>query len=122
MNSNFNHIDTSAHCRWCVENFLGSIIGMSSFITSITKGRKKTPEQLVRLALRDLFDITESQDPAVVELKSGAASPQEDLCKRLSQLKVLLYGDGERSEVDEDKVVEVSRRIQEVFPTSTSIE
>jgi hypothetical protein len=87
---------------------------MSSFITSITKGRKKTPEQLVRLALRDLFDITESQDPAVAELKSGASSPQEDLCKRLSQLKVLLYGDGERSDVDEDKVVEVSRRIQEV--------
>lgn len=87
---------------------------MSSFITSITKGRKKTPEQLVRLALRDLFDIIESQDPAAAELKSGVTSPQEDLCKRLSQLKVILYGDGEKAEVEEEKVVELSRRIQEV--------
>lgn len=88
---------------------------MTSFITSITKGRKKTPEQLVRLALRDLFDIIETQDSTVAELKSGVASPQDDLCKRLSQLKVILYGDGERAEVDEEKVVDVSRRIQEVF-------
>jgi hypothetical protein len=87
---------------------------MSSFITSITKGRKKTPEQLVRLAIRDLVDITESQEAVVAELKSGATSPQEDLCKRLSQLKVLLYGDGERSDVDEEKAIEVSKRIQEV--------
>lgn len=87
---------------------------MSSFITSITKGRKKTPEQLVRLAIRDLLDIKESQDQTITELKSGV-TPQEDLSKRLSQLKVLLYGDGDKPDVDEEKAIEVSRRIQEVL-------
>mmetsp|Transcript_9706 Transcript_9706/g.14630 ORF Transcript_9706/g.14630 Transcript_9706/m.14630 type:complete len:419 (+) Transcript_9706:219-1475(+) len=83
---------------------------MSSFITSITKGRKKTPEQLVRLAARDLQDLAEEQ--TVSELKNGV-TPQEDLCKRLSQIKVILYGDGDKAEVDEEKAIEVSKRIQE---------
>ena len=88
---------------------------MSSFIiTSITKARKKTPDQLVKLAARDLVEVRESQDRTISELKSGL-TPQEDLCKRLSQLKVLLYGDGDRPDVDEEKAIEVSRRIQEVI-------
>ena len=82
-----------------------------SFITSITKGRKKTPEQLVRLAARDLSDLDADQTAA--ELKAGI-SPHEDLCKRLSQIKVILYGDGDKADVDEEKVIDVSRRIQDV--------
>jgi hypothetical protein len=49
---------------------------------------------------------------------SNSSLPQDDLCKRLSQLKTLLYGDGENLEVDEEKTIEVSRRIQEVFVSS----
>lgn len=89
-----------------------------SFITSITKGRKKTPEQLVRLAARDLSDLDADQTAA--ELKAGI-SPHEDLCKRLSQIKVILYGDGDKAEVDEEKVVDVSRRIQDVCYHSASL-
>lgn len=87
---------------------------MSSFITSITKGRKKTPEQLVRLAARDLTDLTEEHDQSLSEMRGAGVSPQDDLCKRLSQIKTILYGDGDKAEVDEEKAIEISRRIQEV--------
>lgn len=81
---------------------------MSSFVTSITTARKKTPEQLVRLALRALSDLLESGDISV------PSQVHDDLCKRLSQIKILLYGDGDSHEVDEEKAIEISKTIQEV--------
>jgi hypothetical protein len=93
------------------DQFTFHLVGRMSFITSITKGRKKTPEQLVRLAARDLSDLDADQTAA--ELRAGI-SPHEDLCKRLSQIKVILYGDGDKADVDEEKVIDVSRRIQDV--------
>jgi len=76
---------------------------MSNFIKT---QRSTTPEQLVRLAHRALVDLFDE----------ASSASNEDLCKRLAQLKVILYGgttDGDRPDVDEEKALEVSRRIQE---------
>jgi hypothetical protein len=86
---------------------------MSNFINSLTtksqSQRKTTPEQLVRLAQRALVDLFDESSSA--STKAGAS---EDLCKRLTQLKVILYiNDGDKPDVDEEKAAEVSRRIQE---------
>ena len=100
---------------------------MSSFLNSMTANTKsssqrKTPEQLVRLAQRALVDLFDeefhesSASTAGAGAGAGSVSPAEELCTRLSQLKVILYGgttDGDKSEVDEEKAEEVSRRIQE---------
>lgn len=84
---------------------------MSNFVKT---QRNTTPEQLVRLAQRALVDLFD--DSSSEANTAGGISPVEDLCKRLSQLKVILYGgpsDGDKPDVDEEKAMEVSRRIQE---------
>jgi hypothetical protein len=95
-------------------------------MTANTKSssQRKTPEQLVRLAQRALVDLFDeefhessaSTAGAGAGAGAGSVSPAEELCTHLSQLKVILYGgttDGDKSEVDEEKAEEVSRRIQE---------
>jgi phage/plasmid primase-like uncharacterized protein len=82
---------------------------MSSFVTSITTGRKKSPEQIVRLASVALLELIEAGDI------TNLVSVQDDLCKRLSQLKIILYGDGDNLEVDDAKAEEISRAVQEVL-------
>lgn len=78
---------------------------MTSFLNSITK-RKKTPEQLVVSASQSLISIC---DPEVsIEVKT---SVDEILRKRLGQMKMILYGDGKVTEVDENKASELSRHI-----------
>ena len=83
---------------------------MSSFITSITK-RKKTPDKLVRLCLQIL---TES---APLDIEGETPDPDKEvqnLCKRLSQMKAVLYGSGDKVEVEEEKTMELSTSIQSV--------
>jgi calcium binding protein 39 len=81
---------------------------MSSFITSITK-RKKTPDKLVRICLQLLTE------PCAEGPSGDAADPEKEvqsLCKRLSQLKGILYGTGDRAEVEEEKARELSTSVQ----------
>ena len=85
---------------------------MSNFMKNQRK--TSTPEQLVRSAQRALVDHVE--DTSSASTKVGGVSPAEDLCNRLSQLKLILYGgtsDGDKSDVDEEKAMEVSQRIQD---------
>mmetsp|Transcript_24160 Transcript_24160/g.24427 ORF Transcript_24160/g.24427 Transcript_24160/m.24427 type:complete len:342 (+) Transcript_24160:116-1141(+) len=84
---------------------------MASFLSQMTK-RKKNPDQIVRLAHKALLEsCPENAGPTPIENKV-MSPPQEELCKRLSQMKTMLYGDGEKTDVDEDKAVELSRHIQ----------
>lgn len=78
---------------------------MTSFLNSITK-RKKTPEQLVSSACTSLSGIYNKEHTGAVD--SGA---EDTLCKRLGQMKTILYGDGKSNEVDEDKAFELAQRI-----------
>ena len=77
-------------------------------ILSLTK-RKKSPDQIVKLAARALSDLS-------VEVENSAETkaeiPQEELCKRLVQMKVILYGEGDSTEIEEDKAADLSRSIQ----------
>lgn len=108
---------------------------MTSFLNSITK-RKKTPEQLVTSACGSLdYIITQanhfSGDVSQPALPShaGANTPVpsssanekyvqacDNLCKRLGQMKQLLYGDGKASDVDEEKVNELAAKLISVRP------
>lgn len=89
---------------------------MTSFISNITKSRRKSPEQLVKLALRAVTDICNDAiiTPSTTDMKGGNSTPQEDLCKRLGQMKCILYGEGDKAEIDEERCIELSRRLQEV--------
>jgi hypothetical protein len=73
---------------------------MSTFIASVTK-RKKTPEKLVRLCLQHLQDLSNTES-------------EDEVCKRLSDMKTVLYGSGDKLEVDEEKAQELSIQIQSV--------
>ena len=82
---------------------------MSGFLTTVTK-RKKTPEKLVRLCLQLLTEpAAEGQEEQIDSEKEI-----QSLCKRLSQMKVILYGSGDKLEVEEDKVNELSASMQSV--------
>ena len=75
---------------------------MTSFLSAITQ-RKKTPEQLVisaKLSVNSYLD--------------GDNTAEENLAKRLVQIKLILYGDGDHPEVDEEKALEVGRSVQSV--------
>ena len=75
---------------------------MTSFLSAITQ-RKKTPEQLVvsaKLSVNAYLD--------------GDNTAEENLGKRLAQIKLILYGDGDHPEVDEEKALEVGRSVQSV--------
>ena len=73
---------------------------MASFLSAITQ-RKKTPEQLVT-----------SAKLSVNLYLDGDNTAEENLGKRLAQIKLILYGDGDHLEVDEEKALEVGRSIQ----------
>jgi hypothetical protein len=92
---------------------------MSSFITSIT-GRKKTPEKLVRLSLRCLGEIVthvsrHADTATTVADQKQLEENQDELCKRLSQMKAILYGSGDKLEIDEDRAKELALSIQSVI-------
>ena len=93
---------------------------MASFITSIT-GRKKTPEKLVRLSLRCVGEIiahtSRHADPATATAadQKQFEENQDELCKRLSQMKAILYGSGDKLEIDEDRAKELAVSIQSVI-------
>ena len=76
---------------------------MTSFLNSITK-RKKTPEQLVLSACNSLGSILINPPGDFSKI------PEENVCKRLGQMKTILYGDG-KVEVDEEKAIELARSI-----------
>eukprot|EP01041_Mallomonas_annulata_P013397 gene13396-28406_t len=85
---------------------------MASFLSQMTK-RKKNPDQIVRLAIRALSEsYAESMNANIILDGKGSSASQEELCKRLSQMKTILYGDGEKTDVDEEKAVELSKHIQ----------
>ena len=73
---------------------------MTSFLSAITQ-RKKTPEQLVASAKQSLTAFF-----------GGDLTAEENLVKRLAQIKLILYGDGDHPEVDEAKALEVGRSVQ----------
>lgn len=75
---------------------------MASFLSAITQ-RKKTPEQLVSSAKLSVNSYLDGDNTA-----------EENLGKRLAQIKLILYGDGDHLEVDEEKALEVGRSIQSV--------
>ena len=75
---------------------------MASFLSTITQ-RKKTPEQLVASAKLSVNSYLDGDNTA-----------EENLGKRLAQIKLILYGDGDHLEVDEEKALEVGRSIQSV--------
>ena len=75
---------------------------MASFLSAITQ-RKKTPEQLVASAKLSVNSYLDGDNTA-----------EENLGKRLAQIKLILYGDGDHLEVDEEKALEVGRSIQSV--------
>ena len=75
---------------------------MASFLSAITQ-RKKTPEQLVT-----------SAKLSVNLYLDGDNTAEENLGKRIAQIKLILYGDGDHLEVDEEKALEVGRSIQSV--------
>ena len=81
---------------------LFAVGSMTSFLSAITQ-RKKTPEQLVisaKLSVNSYLD--------------GDNTAEENLAKRLVQIKLILYGDGDHPEVDEEKALEVGRSVQSV--------
>lgn len=92
---------------------------MSSFLNSIAK-RKKTPSDLVTTAKSALLILV---DPAA-SADSKSAS-EKTIEKRLLQIKVILYGDGDASkvsqanaaapgsDVDDSKATELSRCLQQ---------
>jgi calcium binding protein 39 len=91
---------------------------MAQFLQAITK-RRKTPEQLVRLASKALEDIlspSAGAELAVVspvgvsggDLARQPSDAEASLCKRLAQMKDLLYGDSEKTP-DEDKAQELAQ-------------
>ena len=73
---------------------------MTSFLSAISQ-RKKTPEQLV-----------ESAKVSVNAYLEGDNTAEENLGKRLAQIKLILYGDGDHPEVDEEKALEVGKSVQ----------
>lgn len=87
---------------------------MSSFITSITK-RRKSPDKLVRLCLQLLTEPSRADSDTDGEPLDTEKSIQS-LCKRLSQMKAVLYGSGDKLEIDEEKAIELSTSIQSVSP------
>ena len=79
-------------------------------MSTITQ-RKRTPEQLVVSAKVSLNAYLDGDNTA-----------EENLGKRLAQIKLILYGDGDHPEVDEEKALEVARSVQSVsFDLSYSI-
>lgn len=87
--------------------------------TTTTKSKRKTPDQIIKLASHALDgliltleqqEISEGGSTNVEELKR---SHETELCKRLAQLKMLLYGDGDKEEVDENRSNEICQSIQE---------
>lgn len=46
----------------------------------------------------------------------GDNTAEENLGKRLAQIKLILYGDGDHPEVDEEKALEVGKSVQSVSP------
>jgi len=77
-------------------------------ILAITK-RKKSPDQIVKLASKALADVTNDSLSA-----DERASQSDELCKRLAQMKTILYGEGDNLEIEEEKAIELSRYIQQV--------
>ena len=73
-----------------------------SFLSAIIQ-KKKTPELLVTSAKQSLEAYL-----------NGDVSTEDNLTKRLAQIKLILYGDGDHPEVDDDKALEVGRTIQSV--------
>ena len=71
-----------------------------SFLSAITH-RKKSPEQLVVSAKQSL-----------IAFFAGDTTAEENLGKRLAQIKLILYGDGDHPEVDEGKALEVGKTVQ----------
>jgi calcium binding protein 39 len=86
---------------------------MSSFISQITH-RKKTPDKLVRLCAKCLGDLCNNAIAPTPFLDSKQLTDtQDELCKRLSQMKAILYGSEEKVEVDEEKALELCASIQQ---------
>ena len=75
---------------------------MTSFLSAISQ-RKKTPDQLVVSAKESVNAYLEGDNTA-----------EENLGKRLAQIKLILYGDGDHPEVDEEKALEVGKSVQSV--------
>jgi len=99
-----------------MSTFINTVGSASSSSKQQSAIRKTTPEQLVRLAQRDLSDLVEAQMHAAPPIMISPPDKADDLCKKLSQLKSILYGltgDGDKTEVDEERAAEVSRRLQE---------
>ena len=71
-----------------------------SFLSAITR-KNKTPEQLVVSAKQSL-----------IAYFGGDTTAEENLGKRLAQIKLILYGDGDHPEVDEGKALEVGKTVQ----------
>ena len=87
---------------------------MASFLSQMTK-RKKNPDQIVKLAMKSLIEYCGESVTASNSSDNKIISPsQEELCKRLYQMKTILYGEGEKADVDEDKAIELSRHMQTV--------
>lgn len=80
---------------------------MTSFLNSISK-RKKSPEQLVIASKQSLHSIIASN--ILKEEEKHAAT--EILSKCLVEIKNVLYGSIDSTEVDEDKATEISRYTQ----------
>jgi len=88
---------------------------MTSFLTNLTR-KKKTPEQLVTSASSSLKTLLGIPSSDAIELRADTAElkalADDNLCKNLSQMKSILYGDGQYVEVDEGGAKELSRWIQ----------
>ena len=87
---------------------------MTSFLNSITK-RKKTPEQLVASACTSL----DSYHIGSINGENPAAD--DNLCKRLGQMKTILYGDGKAADIDEEKVSELASKLISVGCDSANL-
>jgi hypothetical protein len=75
---------------------------MTSFLSTITQ-RKKTPEQLVISAKVSVNAYLEGENAA-----------EENLGKRLAQIKRILYGGEDHPEVDQEKALEIGISMQSV--------
>ena len=80
---------------------------MTSFLNSIPK-RKKSPDQLVLSSKQALQTIIDSS----VSKEDERIAATENLAKYLVDIKVVLCGNAENLELDEEKVLETSKYIQ----------